>query len=178
MIDQTDGTGNGGYMIVDISQSSLVTINQRARLMSPIINPNGEQCIEFWYYSDADIPSSPSRLTVFIRANPQAKNESNYLIWSKNIVQVSYCCWFFLYKGKTFAFSRNVNGVFHNNVFHMVLVQHHIKLFSKAQFLNQVPIHQSLLLMMFLFVIELVLNLEIVILKMGNSSQQKKLFSL
>jgi hypothetical protein len=61
----------------------------------------------------------------------------------------------------------------------MVLVQHHIKLFSKAQFLNQVPIHQSLLLMMFLFVIELVLNLEIVILKMGNSSQQKKIvFSL
>ena len=35
----------------------------------------------------------------------------------------------------------NVNGVFHNNVFHMVLFYHHIKLCLKVLFINLVLIH-------------------------------------
>jgi hypothetical protein len=77
-------------MIVDISQSSSTIINQRARLISPDITPNGEQCVEFWYYSDAELLSSGSKLNVFVRTNTQSTNTSGYLIWSKNILQVSY----------------------------------------------------------------------------------------
>ena len=122
LIDHTDGTSNGAYMIVDISQSSTTTINQRARLLSPVINPNGEQCVEFWYYFDAETLSTASKLSVFVRTNPHMSNESNYLIWSKNIHQVS--CFFWIANGKksNAHCSRKVNGVFLNNVFHMVLV--------------------------------------------------------
>jgi hypothetical protein len=77
-------------MIVDISQSSSTIINQRARLISPDITPNGEQCVEFWYYSDAELLSSGSKLNVFVRTNTQSTNTSGYLIWSKNILQVNY----------------------------------------------------------------------------------------
>ncbi len=166
-IDHTDGTSNGAYMIVDISQSSSTIINQRARLISPVITPNGEQCVEFWYYSDSDALSSASKLSVFVRTNYEAKNSSSYLIWSKNILQVRG---FDMKdkKKKIWHFFRNVNGGFHNNEFHMVLVRHRIRLFLKVLFLNLVRIHQSLLLMMCLFVIELVLIRAIVILKMGN----------
>jgi hypothetical protein len=87
--DHTDGTSNGAYMIVDISQSSSTTLNQRARLVSPDITPNGEQCVEFWYYSNSDAVSSVSKLNVFIRTKTQPTNTSGYLIWSKNILQVS-----------------------------------------------------------------------------------------
>jgi len=77
-------------MIVDISQSSSITLNQRARLISPDITPNGEQCVEFWYYSNSDAVSSASKLNVFVRTKTQSTNTSGYLIWSKNILQVSY----------------------------------------------------------------------------------------
>jgi len=77
-------------MIVDISQSSSTIINQRARLISPDITPNGEQCVEFWYYSDAELLSSGSKLNVFVRTKTQSTNTSGYLIWSKNILQVSH----------------------------------------------------------------------------------------
>lgn len=93
LTDHTDDTSNGGYMIVDISQSSSTTINQRARLVSPAITPNGEQCVEFWYYSDADSLSSSSKLSVYIRPVSQTSTASNYLIWSKNMRQVYD--WFF-----------------------------------------------------------------------------------
>lgn len=88
IIDHTDGTGNGAYMIVDISQSSSSIINQRARLTSTDITPNGEQCVEFWYYSDAEILSSNSKLNVYARPKTQSTNSSGYLVWSKNIFQV------------------------------------------------------------------------------------------
>ena len=78
-------------MIVDISQSSSTTINQRARLISPVITPNGEQCVEFWYYSDADSLSSTSKLSVYVRPTTPASSTSSYLIWSKNMHQVSDC---------------------------------------------------------------------------------------
>lgn len=88
LVDQTDGTSNGAYMIVDISQSSSTTINQRARLISPVITPNGEQCVEFWYYSDADSLSSSSKLSVYIRPTSPASSTSSSLIWSKNMHEV------------------------------------------------------------------------------------------
>jgi hypothetical protein len=75
-------------MIVDISQSSSTIINQRARLISPVITPNGEQCVEFWYYSDSEALSSASKLSVFVRTNYEGKNSSSYLISSKNILLV------------------------------------------------------------------------------------------
>lgn len=88
LTDHTDGTGNGAYMIVDISQSSSTTINQRARLISPVITPNGEQCVEFWYYSDADSLSASSKLSVYVRPTSPSTTTSSYLIWSKNMHQV------------------------------------------------------------------------------------------
>ncbi|CAF4185562.1 unnamed protein product, partial [Rotaria sp. Silwood2] len=85
--DHTDGTSNGAYMLVDISKSSSIINNQRARLVSPVMVPNGEQCVEFWYYADAEILSSASKLKLFVRTSTQSTNTSGYLIWSKNIVQ-------------------------------------------------------------------------------------------
>ena len=89
-IDHTDGTSNGAYMLVDISKSSTTITNQRARLISPVVMPNGAQCIEFWYYTDAEALSTASRLNLFLRTSTQPTNSSGYLIWSKNILRVSY----------------------------------------------------------------------------------------
>ncbi|CAF4044180.1 unnamed protein product, partial [Rotaria sordida] len=86
-IDHTDGTSNGAYMLVDISKSSSNVTNQRARLISPVIVPNGEQCVEFWYYTDAEALSSASRLNLFVRTSTQLTNTSGYLIWSTDILQ-------------------------------------------------------------------------------------------
>ncbi len=97
-IDHTDETSNGAYMIVDISQSSTTIMNQRARLISPDITPNGEQCVEFWYYTDVEILGSNSKLNVFARPNINSTNTTGYLIWSKNIAQVNY--YYFLYERK------------------------------------------------------------------------------
>jgi hypothetical protein len=88
--DHTDGTSNGAYMLVDISQSSSLITNQRARLVSPMILSNGEQCVEFWYYTDAEALSTASRLNLFVRSSMQSANASGYLIWSKNILRVSW----------------------------------------------------------------------------------------
>lgn len=80
-------------MIVDISQSSSSIINQRARLISTDITPNGEQCVEFWYYTDAEVLSSASKLNVYVRTKTQSTNSSGYLIWTKNTFQV---CFYFV----------------------------------------------------------------------------------
>jgi len=119
-------------MLVDISQSSPTITNQRARLVSQTIIPNGEQCVEFWYYTDAEALSSASKLNLFVRTTAQQSNSSGYLIWSKNILNVS--CFYIKDKEKEINFKilRNVNGVFHNNVFHRVLFYHHIKLHLKV----------------------------------------------
>ncbi|UJR31098.1 hypothetical protein I4U23_018606, partial [Adineta vaga] len=85
--DHTDGTSNGAYMIVDVTQSSTTVTNQRARLMSQTIIPNGEQCIEFWYYSDAQAISTSSKLNIFVRPSTVTSNSSDYLIWSKTILR-------------------------------------------------------------------------------------------
>lgn len=77
-------------MLVDITKSSSTVTNQRARLLSPVIMPNGEQCIEFWYYSDAEPLSTASQLKVFIRNATQSTNTSGYIVWSKNILKVNY----------------------------------------------------------------------------------------
>ena len=88
--DHTDSTGNGAYMIIDVTQSSASATNQRARLISQTIVPNGEQCIEFWYYADAKVISTSSKLNLFVRPYTAASNSSDYLLWSKPILQVSY----------------------------------------------------------------------------------------
>ena len=87
--DHTDGTSNGAYMLVDISQSSSTITNQRARLVSQTVVPNGEQCVEFWYYIDAEALSTASKLNLYVRPTAQQANSSGYLIWSKNILRVS-----------------------------------------------------------------------------------------
>lgn len=89
-IDHTDGTSFGAYAIVDISQSSTEHTDQRARLISPSITPNGEQCVEFWYYFDGDVLSASSKLNVYVRANSAQSNSSNYLIWSRSLPQVKF----------------------------------------------------------------------------------------
>jgi hypothetical protein len=76
-------------MLVDISKSSSTITNQRARLVSPVVMANGEQCVEFWYYTDAEALSTASRLNLFVRTSTQPTNSSGYLIWSKNILRVS-----------------------------------------------------------------------------------------
>ncbi|CAF0847412.1 unnamed protein product, partial [Rotaria sordida] len=86
-VDHTDGTSNGAYMLVDISKSSSNVTNQRARLISPVMVPNGEQCVEFWYYTDAEALSSASRLNLFVRTSTQLTNTSGYLIWSTNTLR-------------------------------------------------------------------------------------------
>jgi len=88
-VDHTDGTTFGAYAMVDISKSSSNNTDQRARLISPTITPNGEQCVEFWYYSDGDLLTSSSKLNVLVRANSEQSNSSNYLIWSKSLPQVN-----------------------------------------------------------------------------------------
>jgi hypothetical protein len=88
--DHTDGTSNGAYMLVDISKASSIITNQRARLVSPVIVANGEQCVEFWYYTDAEALSTASRLNLFVRTNTQKNASAGYLIWSKSILRVSF----------------------------------------------------------------------------------------
>ncbi|CAF1276484.1 unnamed protein product [Adineta steineri] len=83
--DHTDGTSNGAYMLIDISKASSTIINQRARLMSQTTSSNGEQCIEFWYYTDANILNTSSKLNLFIRSSTTTSNSSDYLIWSRSI---------------------------------------------------------------------------------------------
>ena len=78
-------------MLVDISQSSSTINNQRSRLVSPIMMSNGEQCVEFWYFTDAEVLSTNSKLNLFVRSTTQSTNSSGYLIWSKNILKVSCC---------------------------------------------------------------------------------------
>jgi hypothetical protein len=45
--------------------------------------PNGEQCVEFWYYSNGNILSSASALSVYVRTQTQPSNSTGFLIWSK-----------------------------------------------------------------------------------------------
>ncbi|CAF1538469.1 unnamed protein product, partial [Adineta steineri] len=84
-IDHTDGTSNGAYMLIDISKPSATISNQRARLMSQTTIPNGEQCVEFWYYTSAEVLSMNSKLNLFIRPSTTVSNSSDYLIWSRSI---------------------------------------------------------------------------------------------
>ncbi|CAF5214849.1 unnamed protein product, partial [Rotaria magnacalcarata] len=87
LTDHTDGTSYGAYMLVDISKPAPGVTDQRARLTSPVIVPNGEQCVEFWYYSDGDLISALSKLQLFVRTSKQTTNTTGYLIWSKNILR-------------------------------------------------------------------------------------------
>ena len=89
LTDHTDGTSNGGYILVNISERRVAVTDRRARLISPVMVPNGEQCVEFWYYTDAEIISTASRLNLFVRTSTQSTNTSGYLIWSKSILRVS-----------------------------------------------------------------------------------------
>lgn len=87
--DHTDGTSNGAYALVDISRSSSTVNNQRARLISPVVMPNGEQCVEYWYYTDAEILSSASKLNLYVRSMDPPTNASGYLIASQSVSRVS-----------------------------------------------------------------------------------------
>ena len=87
--DHTDGTGNGGYMMVDISNASSTISNRRARLISPVIIPNGEQCVEYWYYGNADALSSASKLSLLVRSAAQSNSTPGSLLYSQRIRQVS-----------------------------------------------------------------------------------------
>lgn len=82
-------------MLVDISKSSPTITNQRARFVSPVIMPNGEQCVEFWYYTEANALSSASKLNLFVRTSTQSPNTTGYLIWMKSVLPVSF---FFFYE--------------------------------------------------------------------------------
>ncbi|CAM4935869.1 unnamed protein product [Rotaria socialis] len=87
LTDHTDGTINGAYMLVNISKPAQGVTDQRARLTSPVIVPNGEQCVEFWYYLDGELISTLSKLQLFVRTSKQSTNTTGYLIWSKNILR-------------------------------------------------------------------------------------------
>ena len=87
-IDHTDGTSNGAYMMIDVTKPSALSNNQRARLTSPMFVPNGDQCVEYWYYTDAEILSSNSRLKVFVRTSTQSANATGYLIGTEQIFRV------------------------------------------------------------------------------------------
>lgn len=75
-------------MMIDITKPSALINNQRARLTSPVIIPNGEQCVEYWYYTDAEILSSNSRLRVYVRPSTQSTNSTGYLIGTERIFRV------------------------------------------------------------------------------------------
>jgi hypothetical protein len=88
-IDHTDGTSNGAYIFVDLSRSSPTANNQRARLISPTVTPNGEQCVEYWYYTDAEILSSASKLNLYVRSVDPPTNATGFLIATQSVSRVS-----------------------------------------------------------------------------------------
>jgi hypothetical protein len=122
VIDHTDGTSNGAYMLVDITNSSTTNNNKRARLVSPIVTPNGEQCVEFWYYTDADISSLSSRLNIYVRTTAQLANTTGYLISSQSVLRVgSILIGICRDNDKNKSIEHRIdNGVLLNNVFQMV----------------------------------------------------------
>ena len=164
--DHTDGTSNGAYMLVDISKSSSTVNNQRARLTSPVLMPNGEQCVEYWYYTDAEALSTASKLNLYVRTSTQPTNTSGYLIASQSVLRVSgfnerwlilsLCC-----------LRRIDNGVSLNNEFHMVSPWHPTKWSSKVSSSKSVRIPLWLPSMMSSYVIELAWNPATAISRMG-----------
>ena len=145
-IDHTDGTSNGAYMMVDISRSSSVN-NQRARLSSPLITPNGEQCVEYWYYTDAEILSTSSKLNLYVRSLKPTGTSSDSLISSRNVLRVSFNKIFKIFRDHSILTKhspRIEDGELLRNVFHMDSLWLLIKWFSRPWSINQVKIHQSL----------------------------------
>lgn len=124
-IDHTDGTSNGGYMMVDIISSTGST-DQRARLSSAVVSPNGEQCIEYWYYIDSSILSTSSKLNVFVKSERTNSTSNGYLLSSVNAFSVGSL--FLLNDIKMIVYFSNDtinfrpdNGELLNYRFHMVL---------------------------------------------------------
>lgn len=111
--------------MVDIISSTGST-DQRARLSSAVVSPNGEQCIEYWYYIDSSILSTSSKLNVFVKPERTNSTSNGYLLSSVNAFSVGSL--FLLNDIKMIVYFSNDtinfrpdNGELLNYRFHMVL---------------------------------------------------------
>ncbi|CAF0741650.1 unnamed protein product, partial [Brachionus calyciflorus] len=86
-IDHSLGTESGNFMYVSGTSSNQI---QRGLLSSNVINPNSEQCVEFYYYH---APASIGSLNIYAKLIGQSNSSGELPLWTEPFVNNGFNGW-------------------------------------------------------------------------------------
>lgn len=69
-----------------LNNNNYKTISYQALLLSNVISPNSEQCVEFYYYQD---PSTVGSLNIYAKLTTQANVSGAFPLWTEPFVHDS-----------------------------------------------------------------------------------------